>query len=134
MTTRMIASAASKAFAALPPFIRALISRLHSVVKNARRVGVSREAMYVENFEILEQTLDYLNQGLAMVNPAGQVLIFNKRMLEYSGVDQKKFRLPAVAREVFVEQWQNGEFGDNGSLLPEDVRSYFTTGKGKLNR
>jgi signal transduction histidine kinase/DNA-binding response OmpR family regulator len=134
MTTRMNESAAGKAFAALPAFIRDLVSRLRATVKNEHRVAVSREAMYVENFEILEQTLDYLNQGLAMVNPAGQVLIFNKRMLEYSGVDQKKFRLPAVAREVFVEQWQNGEFGENGSLLPEDVRSYFTTRKGTLNR
>lgn len=134
MTIRTKASATGKAFAVLPSFFRDLTSRLRSMVKNEPRVAVSREAMYVENFEILEQTLDYLNQGLAMVNPAGQVLIFNKRMLEYSGVDQKKFRLPAVAREVFVEQWQNGEFGENGSLLPEDVRSYFTTRKGELNR
>lgn len=107
---------------------------LRNGLKRQPASGVSREAMYVENFEILEQTLDYLNQGLAMVNPEGQVLIFNKRMLEYSGVDQNKFRLPAIAREVFREQWQNGEFGENGSLLPEDVRSYFTTGKGTLNR
>jgi signal transduction histidine kinase/CheY-like chemotaxis protein len=96
--------------------------------------GVSREALYIDNFALLELTLDHLNQGLGMVDPNGQILIFNRRGLEYSGVDPKKFQLPASAKDVFREQWRNGEFGDGGSLLPEDVRDYFLTGKGSLNR
>ena len=31
----------------------------------AQRGAVSREAMYIENFALLELTLDHLNQGLA---------------------------------------------------------------------
>ncbi len=134
MTTRMIASAAGKAFAVLPAFVREWGSRLYTAVKNDRRVAVSREALYVENFEILEQTLDHLNQGLAMVNPDGEILIFNKRMLEYSGVDQKTFKLPAVAKDVFRTQFERGEFGPGGSLMPEEVRNYFFKGIGTLKR
>jgi signal transduction histidine kinase/DNA-binding NarL/FixJ family response regulator len=98
------------------------------------REGVSREALYIDNFALLELTLDHLNQGLGMVDPNGQILIFNRRGLEYSGVDSRNFKLPATAKDVFQEQWRNGEFGPGGSLLPEDVRNYFLTGKGQLNR
>ncbi len=91
----------------------------------AQRGAVSREAMYIENFALLELTLDHLNQGLAMVSPDGQILIFNKRMLEYSGVDQNNFKLPARAKDVFRSQIERGEFGPEGSLMPEDVRNYF---------
>ncbi|HEY5226640.1 MAG TPA: ATP-binding protein, partial [Methylovirgula sp.] len=96
--------------------------------------GVSREALYIDNFALLELTLDHLNQGLGMVDPSGQILIFNRRGLEYSGVDPANFKLPAIAKDVFSEQWRNGEFGEGGSLLPDDVRDYFLTGKGTLNR
>ena len=98
------------------------------------RGAVSREAMYIEDFALLELTLDHLNQGLAMVNPDGQILIFNKRMLEYSGVDQSKFKLPALAKDVFRTQFERGEFGAGGSLMPEDVRNYFLKGIGTLNK
>ncbi|TAL80393.1 MAG: response regulator [Beijerinckiaceae bacterium] len=100
----------------------------------AQRGAVSREAMYIENFALLELTLDHLNQGLAMVSPDGQILIFNKRMLEYSGVDQNNFKLPARAKDVFRSQIERGEFGPEGSLMPEDVRNYFLKGIGTLNR
>src|SRR4051812_1838384 len=40
-----------------------------------------------KRFSLLELSLDYSNQGLAMVDARGQVLIFNKRALEYTGVD-----------------------------------------------
>ena len=81
-------------------------------------------------FSLLELTLDYSNQGLAMVDSRGQVLIFNKRALEYTGVDPQTFKLPATANEVRQWQLQSGEFGPDGSLLPEEVRSYFMTGVG----
>lgn len=84
-------------------------------------------------YALLEVTLDCLNQGLAMVDPHGQILLFNKRGVEYSGVDPSEFpSLPASAKDVFRMQWQHGEFGKDGCLLPEDVRRYFITGQGIL--
>ncbi len=108
--------------------------RMSSSGPTAPPGAVSREAMYIENFALLELTLDHLNQGLVMVSPDGQILIFNKRALEYSGVDKSKFTLPVPAKDVFRRQFESGEFGEGGSLLPDDVRDYFVNGKGQLNR
>lgn len=83
-------------------------------------------------FSLLELTLDHSNQGLAMIDAKGQVLIFNKRALEYTGVDPQTFKLPATAKEVAQRQLQSGEFGPDGALLPEEARGYFLTGTGTL--
>jgi signal transduction histidine kinase/FixJ family two-component response regulator len=131
MTIRMILAAARTALRACR---NALACRWPLRQKTSPPAVVSREAIYIENFALLELTLDYLNQGLVMVSPEGQILIFNKRALEYSGVDKSKFPLPAPAKDVFRWQFENGEFGPGGSLMPEDVRNYFLKGIGTLNR
>lgn len=127
------AAALHRALSMMPGLPRRVFSAVREKLV-ARRGAVSREALYINNFALLEQTLDHLNQGLAMVSPDGQILIFNKRMLEYSGVDQNNFKLPARAKDVFRSQIERGEFGPEGSLMPEDVRNYFLKGIGTLNR
>lgn len=122
------ATIAYRAFSTLQDVLRRPLAALNQRWTLLRRGAVSREAMYIENFALLELTLDHLNQGLAMVDPAGQILIWNKRALEYAGVDRNKFQLPASAKDVFREQMANGEFGEGGSLLPEDVLNYFLKG------
>jgi signal transduction histidine kinase/FixJ family two-component response regulator len=88
------------------------------------------KAHYVENFPMLELALDHLNQGVTMVVAGGQVMIFNRRAVEYTGVDRSEVKLPAKATDVFRAQWQKGEFGLDGCLLPENVRQFFLTGSG----
>ncbi len=95
------------------------------------------EARYMEKSDLLEITLGHMNQGIAFVNADGKLLIFNKRAVEYSGMDeaqfaQPEFALPVDVRAIFAEQWKKGEFGPNGELLPEDIRQYFLTGTGTL--
>jgi len=95
------------------------------------------EARYMEKSDLLEITLGHMNQGIAFVNADGKLLIFNKRAVEYSGIDeaqfaQPEFALPVDVRAIFAEQWKKGEFGPNGELLPEDIRQYFLTGTGTL--
>jgi signal transduction histidine kinase/DNA-binding response OmpR family regulator len=95
------------------------------------------EARYMEKSDLLEITLGHVNQGIAFVNAEGKLLIFNKRAVEYAGMDEMQFASPEFAfpidvRVIFTEQWKKGEFGPNGELLPEDVRQYFLTGKGTL--
>ena len=97
------------------------------------------EARYMEKSDLLEITLGHMNQGIAFVNSEGKLLIFNKRAVEYSGIDEAQFAspefaLPVDVRLIFREQWKQGEFGINGELLPADVREYFLTGKGTLPR
>ena len=90
------------------------------------------KAHYIENFPVLELALDHLNQGVTMVDANGQVMIFNRRAVEYTGVDRSEVKLPATAKDVFCAQWQKGEFGLDGCLLPENVREFFLTGSGVM--
>ena len=92
------------------------------------------EARYAEKSDLLESTLAHMNQGIAFVGPDSTVLIFNKRLLEYIGIDEAQLNSLGGVKEIFAAQWANGEFGPNGELLPEDVRQYFLTRKGSLPR
>jgi signal transduction histidine kinase/DNA-binding NarL/FixJ family response regulator len=90
------------------------------------------EARYEEKSDLLEITLAHMNQGITFVDGRGSVLLFNKQAVEYCGIDETKFTLPARNQEIFAAQWTNGEFGPNGELLPEDVRQYFLKRTGTL--
>jgi signal transduction histidine kinase/CheY-like chemotaxis protein len=92
------------------------------------------ELRYQENSRLLETTLGHMYQGLVVVGVDGNVIIHNKRAEEYSGVAHEQFRFPAPAREIFQEQLRIGEFGPDGSLMPEDVRRFFLEGIGTLPR
>ncbi|MEA2842135.1 MAG: two-component system, sensor histidine kinase, partial [Methylobacteriaceae bacterium] len=92
------------------------------------------ELRYQENSRLLETTLAHMYQGLVVVGVDGNVIIHNKRAEEYSGVTHEQFRFPAPAREIFREQLVIGEFGPDGSLMPEDVRKFFLEGIGTLPR
>lgn len=94
------------------------------------------ETRHAEKADLLEIALAHVNQGIALVDPDGKLLIFNKRAVEYSGMDETRFAvefpLPVSVRDVFAAQWRAGEFGPNGELLPEDVRAFFLHGTGTL--
>jgi signal transduction histidine kinase/CheY-like chemotaxis protein len=90
------------------------------------------EQPYAESAALLEAALNHMSQGLTMVSTDGSILVFNERAVEYSGVNKELLTFPANAAHVFRIQWQAGEFGLNGELLPDDVRNYFLTGQGQL--
>ncbi len=69
-----------------------------------------------------------------MTDPEGRVLIFNKRAVEYSGVDPKQLEMRSTAKDVFRIQMETGEFGPGGSLMPEEVRNFFLKGIGSLKK
>ena len=92
----------------------------------------SKADRLADDFSLLAVTLDHLSQGLAMVDPNGLVQIFNKRAIEYCGVHPDDFSWPVQASHIFRVQWQGGEFGSEGSLLPDNVRAFFTTRTGTL--
>ena len=64
------------------------------------------EARYAEKSDLLEITLAHMNQGIALVDREGKVLIFNKRSVEYCGIDETQFTLPADVKDIFAVQWQ----------------------------
>jgi signal transduction histidine kinase/CheY-like chemotaxis protein len=92
------------------------------------------EQRYAEKSALLETTLDHMNQGLAMVNSEGMILVVNKRQLEYCGIPENQFSLPVHVREIAKYQWATGEFGQHAELIPEAVRDYLLKGVGELPR
>jgi signal transduction histidine kinase/CheY-like chemotaxis protein/HPt (histidine-containing phosphotransfer) domain-containing protein len=94
------------------------------------------DTRHAEKSELLEIALAHVNQGIALVDSEGMVLVFNKRAVEYTGLDETRFAmefpLPFAAKEVVAAQWKAGEFGPNGELLPEEIRRYFLEGVGTL--
>jgi signal transduction histidine kinase/DNA-binding response OmpR family regulator len=112
---------------------RQQLEELRAKYKARAELSITRHA---EKSELLEIALAHVNQGIALVDSDGMILVFNKRAAEYSGIDDVRFALefplPFSAREIFTAQWNNGEFGPNGELLPEEVRQYFLHGTGTL--
>jgi two-component system, sensor histidine kinase len=90
------------------------------------------EARYAEKSDVLEITLAHMNQGITFVDSKGDILIFNKRAVEYAGVDEKAFVLPANVRDIFQAQLKSGEFGPGGELLPLEVRKILMGGQGQM--
>ncbi len=87
------------------------------------------ESQYDGKSDLIELTLNHMNQGVAVIRPDGRIWLYNKRALEYAGIDDPPF--PPTTKSVVEAQLRNGEFGPDGSLLPEDVRAFLMEGKGK---
>jgi signal transduction histidine kinase/DNA-binding NarL/FixJ family response regulator len=115
---------------------RARASRREGALTEAELQAAIRavEQKYAEKSALLETTLDHMNQGLAMVNSKGMILVVNRRQLEYCGIPENHFSLPVHVREVAKYQWVSGEFGEHAELIPEAVRNYLLKGVGELPR
>ena len=95
------------------------------------KLRVAQGADLAQRGELVELTLNHMNQGVAVIRPDGRFWLYNQRALEYTGVDPDGLPFPATTRAVVEQQFRNGEFGPDGSLLPEDVRRFLLTGEGR---
>ncbi|MBX9758362.1 MAG: response regulator [Beijerinckiaceae bacterium] len=117
---------------------RALLSEL---ARLRRRLDVAEQkyarilkfnaADFIDKADLLELTLNHMNQGVAVIRPDGRVWLYNKRSLEYSGVAEDELPFPPTAKSVVQAQLRNQEFGPDGDLLPPDVRAFLMEGKGR---
>ncbi len=89
------------------------------------------ESVFEGKSELIEMTLNHMNQGVAVIRPDGRFWLYNKRALEYTGVVEEELPFPPTARAVVQTQLRNGEFGVDGELLPPDVRAFLLEGKGR---
>jgi signal transduction histidine kinase/CheY-like chemotaxis protein len=109
-----------------------VVRLLEAVTPQTKTNKIAREQKFIGSFDVLEAALDHLSQGVTMVDSDGKILIFNKRAVEYIGANPADFAWPAPARLIFEHQIRNGEFGVDGSLMPEALRQVFLTGKGEI--
>ncbi|HUZ66752.1 MAG TPA: ATP-binding protein [Beijerinckiaceae bacterium] len=133
---------AALAFAAAACLLGATLAAANVRLAEVRRKLAAAEAQSaaVLNFNasrfegksaLVELTLNHMNQGISVVCPDGNIWVYNKRALEYSGVTEDDFPFPPTAKNVFAAQMRNGEFGKGAELIPEDVREFFLTGQGR---
>lgn len=80
--------------------------------------------------QLIEMTLNHMGQGVAVIRPDGRFWLYNKRALEYGGIEDPPF--PPTTKNVLALQLRNKEFGEGAALLPPDVRAFFLEGKGRL--
>src|SRR5947209_6517653 len=90
------------------------------------------DADHAAKSDLLEITLAHMNQGITFVDSKGDILIFNKQAVEYAGIDDEAFVLPANVRDIFRAQLEIGEFGPGGELLPIEVRNFLMRGIGEM--
>ncbi|MEA2840016.1 MAG: two-component system, sensor histidine kinase, partial [Methylobacteriaceae bacterium] len=115
-------------------FFRRLRGLRHKLAGPIYRPGSAPdEPPYAESAALLEAALNHMSQGLAMVSPLGEILVFNERAVEYAGIKKEHFTFPAKAADVFKTQLQVGEFGAKGELAPAELRKFFK-GEGPLPR
>lgn len=104
----------------------AVAERKYAAVLNFNTSGFEGKS------ELLEMTLNHMNQGVAVIRPDGRFWLYNKRALDYTGVTEEELPFPPTARDVVRMQLRNQEFGPDGELLPPEVRAFLMEGKGKL--
>ena len=111
------------------------LARLHGRLEVAERkyarILKFNAADFIDKADLLELTLNHMNQGVAVIRPDGRVWLYNKRSLEYSGVAEEELPFPPTAKSVVQAQLRNQEFGPGGELLPPDVRAFLMEGKGR---
>ena len=72
----------------------------------------------------LHETLDAMNQGLAMVDGQGHYRLFNRRMLEMLNLSEAFMAGHPTHAEVTRMQIERGDFGPNLALVDADLRRY----------
>jgi signal transduction histidine kinase/DNA-binding response OmpR family regulator len=80
---------------------------------------------------ILEAAMNHMSQGFAMILPDGKIWAYNRKAVEFSGIDEDEFSFPATAREIGLAQLAAGELGPDGSLAPPELRDFFIKGIGR---
>ena len=88
------------------------------------------EARLPDKTSILEAALNHMSQGFALILPDGKIWAYNRKAVEFSGISEDKFTFPATAREIFKAQLEAGELGENGGLLPPEMRAFLLQGTG----
>lgn len=93
------------------------------------RVLNFNSANFDDKANLIELTLNHMNQGVAVMRPDGRIWLYNQRALEYAGVEDPPF--PPTMKGIFEIQLRNQEFGPDLELLPPEIKAFFFEGKGK---
>jgi diguanylate cyclase (GGDEF)-like protein/PAS domain S-box-containing protein len=80
------------------------------------------EKLLAERSATLTTTLQYIDQGIMMVDASGTVVSYNQRVVEMLGIPDELLSKHPPFREVLQYQWETGEFSRTGRSLRDFVR------------
>ncbi len=105
-----------------------VLKRQQRDLAEAERRARESEALLRQKTALLEATLEYMEQGVMMINADRVVEVCNRRALDLLGLPAGLMRSRPSFDEVLAYQWQQDEF----SRTPNDIQDFIKRG-GLLN-
>lgn len=105
--------------------LRAVAAAMNDMMGNLKE----RDAELASNTEILERTLEHMDQGLLMFDADKRVRVWNRRLIELLDLPEELLRRRPTTQEVRDWQFAAGEFDHIGEDLREWIRAGDTPGR-----
>ncbi|SFE45224.1 EAL domain-containing response regulator [Paracidovorax wautersii] len=114
---------------ALQPLLSSLVQMEMAQRAQAARRSVEEQlarttALLVEKTQVLESTLDFMDQGITNVNAEGRICIFNRRYLELLEMPEDMMSRRPRVEEVVRFQAARGDFGPDFQHVDASGRDY----------
>ncbi len=114
---------------ALQPVLSTLVQMAMAQRAQAARLSVEAQlarttALLVEKTQVLESTLDFMDQGITNVNAEGRICVFNRRYLELLEMTEDFMSRQPKVEEVVRYQAARGDFGSDFEYVDDRGRDY----------
>ena len=114
---------------ALQPLLSSLVQMEMAQRAQAARRSVEEQlarttALLVEKTQVLETTLDFMDQGITNVNAEGRICVFNRRYLELLEMPEDLMSRQPRVEEVVRLQAARGDFGPDFEHVDASGRDY----------
>ena len=76
----------------------------------------------------LEVTLDYMNQGIMMVDADRNMIVLNRRLIQLLELPEHLISRQLKLDDFLAHLWESGEFGHEGEALEPRVRDMIRSG------
>ena len=88
----------------------------------------SLNAELLRKTQLLQTTLNSMNQGIFMIDAQDRITTYNPRVCELLDLPEELLRNRATVRELTQYQMQRGDFGNDGQRVDANARSYVMAG------
>ncbi len=97
--------------------------------KQAEAALQDLNARLTEQTQLLQTTLDSINQGIFMVDADERVTTFNSKVCDMLQLPVSLLQNHATIQELTLYQLQRGDFGPDGQWVNANARQYVTAGR-----
>lgn len=90
------------------------------------------ETLLAQRSTMLDTTLQYIDQGIMMIDGAGNVVVYNHRVSEMLGLPEELLSSYPPFSAILQYQWETGEFTRTDASVAEFVRAGGITGSPRI--